>query len=44
MGTFAEKANVDYRFSFADQGKRTSVFHFLFAGNKRKFAVSVYRR
>jgi hypothetical protein len=26
MGTFAETAIVDYRLSFADQGKLTSVF------------------
>ncbi len=26
MGTFAEKAIVDYRLSFADQGKQTLVF------------------
>jgi hypothetical protein len=25
MGTFAETVNVNYRFSFADQGKETSV-------------------
>jgi hypothetical protein len=29
MGTFAETAIVDYRLSFADQGKQTSVFSFL---------------
>jgi hypothetical protein len=28
MGTLAETANVDYRLSFADQGKQTSVFRF----------------
>jgi hypothetical protein len=28
MGTFAEKAIVDYRLSFGDQGKQTSVFRF----------------
>jgi hypothetical protein len=26
MGMFAETANVDYRLSFADQGKQTFVF------------------
>jgi hypothetical protein len=26
MSTFAETATVDYRLSFADQGKQTSVF------------------
>jgi hypothetical protein len=26
MGTFAERAIVDYRLSFADQGEQTSVF------------------
>jgi hypothetical protein len=53
MGTFAERAIVDYRLSFADQGEQTSVFKrfclqqingslpFLFAAKKRKFAVSV---
>jgi hypothetical protein len=28
MGTFAETANVDYRLSFADQGKQTFVLRF----------------
>jgi hypothetical protein len=28
MGKFAETAIVDYRLSFADQGKQTSVFRF----------------
>jgi hypothetical protein len=28
MVTFAETVIVDYRLSFADQGKQTSVFHF----------------
>jgi hypothetical protein len=28
MGTFAETAIVDYRLSFADQRKQTSVFFF----------------
>ncbi len=28
MGTFAESAKVDYRLSFAGQGKQTSVFRF----------------
>jgi hypothetical protein len=28
MGTFAERAIVDYRSSFAGQGKQTSVFRF----------------
>jgi hypothetical protein len=28
MDTFAETAIVDYRLSFADQGKQTSVFLF----------------
>jgi hypothetical protein len=41
MGTFAETAKVDYRLSFADQGKLTSVFHFASAENKQKFAASV---
>ncbi len=31
MGTFAETANVDYRLSFADQEKQTSVFRFPFS-------------
>jgi hypothetical protein len=31
MGTFAETAIVDYRLSFADQGKQTSFFRFLFS-------------
>jgi hypothetical protein len=45
MGTFAETSIVDYRSSFATQGKQTSVsskqmevcrFHFPFAASKRK--------
>jgi hypothetical protein len=28
MGTFAETAIVDYRLSFSDHGKQTSVFRF----------------
>jgi hypothetical protein len=28
MGTFAETSIVDYRLSFADQGKQSSVFRF----------------
>jgi hypothetical protein len=55
MGTLAETAIVDYRLSFADKGEQTSVFKrfclqqingsfsFLFAANKRKFPVSVFR-
>jgi hypothetical protein len=51
-GTLAETEIVDYRLSFADQGKQTPVFHFLlqqtnfcfpFPVNERKFAVSVFR-
>jgi hypothetical protein len=37
VGTSAETANVDYLYSFADQGKQISVFRFPFAENKRKF-------
>jgi hypothetical protein len=40
MGMFAETANVNDRLSFANHGKQTSVFHFPFAENKRKFAVA----
>ncbi len=44
MGSLVETADVDhYLLSLADQGKRTSVFHFEFAENKWKFAVSVFR-
>jgi hypothetical protein len=43
MGMFAETAIVDYRLSFGNQGKQTSVFLFLFAANKRKSAVSIFR-
>jgi hypothetical protein len=28
MGTLAQTAIIDYRSSFADQGKQTFVFHF----------------
>jgi hypothetical protein len=52
MGMFAETVIVDYRLSFADQGKQTYIFslhqkmevchfHFLFAANKWKFLFSV---
>jgi hypothetical protein len=38
MGTFAETANVDYRLIICRN------FHFPFAENKRKFAVSIFRQ
>jgi hypothetical protein len=38
MGTFAETANVDYRLSFADQGKQTSVVRL-----QQKTQVAVFR-
>jgi hypothetical protein len=38
-----QTANIDYRLSFANQGKQTSVFCFPFVENKQKFTVSVYR-
>jgi hypothetical protein len=41
MSTFAETAKVDYHWSFADQGKQTSVFHFPFVANKWKWPFSV---
>jgi hypothetical protein len=52
MGMFAETVIVDYRLSFADQGKQISIislqqktevchFRFLFATNKWKFLFSV---
>jgi hypothetical protein len=31
MGTFAETAILEYRLSFADQGKQTLVFRFCFS-------------
>jgi hypothetical protein len=43
MGTLAETAIVDYRLSFADHGKQTSVFRFRLQANKRKFAISIFR-
>jgi hypothetical protein len=42
MGTFAETAIINYCLSFADQGKQTSFFPFLFTANKGKFAVSIF--
>jgi hypothetical protein len=42
MGTVPETAGVDYPLSFADLGKQTSVFPFLFSANKQKFAISVF--
>jgi hypothetical protein len=41
MGTLVETAIIDYRISFADQEKQTSVFPFPFAANKRKFVISI---
>ncbi len=41
MGTFDDTANVDYRLSFADQGKQTSVFRFRIAQTKESFPFSV---
>jgi hypothetical protein len=41
MGTFAETAIVDYRLSFADQGKQMSVFIFNWQ-QTNGFAVSVF--
>jgi hypothetical protein len=41
MGMSAETANVNYRLSFADQGKQTSAVHF--AANKRKYSIFVFR-
>jgi hypothetical protein len=37
MGMLAERAIVDYRLTFAAQGKQTSIISFPFAANKRKF-------
>jgi hypothetical protein len=37
-GHVFETAIVDYRLSFADKGKQTSVFCFPLAANKRKLA------
>jgi hypothetical protein len=39
MGIFAETAKVNYRLSFADQGKQTSIFRFTFVENKQMFSV-----
>jgi hypothetical protein len=46
MGRFDETAIVDYRLSFADQGKQTSVFRFRFQKTNRSlpFSVSVCRK
>jgi hypothetical protein len=46
MGTFAETAIVDYRLSFADQGKQTSVFFsilFPFFICRKQMEVAVFR-
>jgi hypothetical protein len=44
MGTFAEIAIVDYRLSFADQGKQTSIFRFRLQQTNRSlpFSFAVY--
>jgi hypothetical protein len=39
---FAETAILDYRLSFADQGKQNFLFLFPFAANKRKSAISIF--
>jgi hypothetical protein len=39
MGMFAETVIVDYRLSFTDQGKQTSVFS---CSKKRKFVIFVF--
>jgi hypothetical protein len=41
MGIFAETAKVNYRLSFADQGKQTSLFRFPFVENKHTSMLSV---
>jgi hypothetical protein len=44
MGTFAETAIVDYRLSFADIGKQTTVFRFrlLETNTRLPFPLSVF--
>jgi hypothetical protein len=42
-GKFAETTIIEYRLSFADQGKTNVRLPFPFAASKRKFAVSVFR-
>jgi hypothetical protein len=41
MSIFAETANIDYRLSFADQGKQTFLSRFPFATTKWKLLFSV---
>jgi hypothetical protein len=43
MGKFAETEIVNYRLSFSDPGKQTSVYRFrLQQTNRQKFAVPVF--
>jgi hypothetical protein len=46
MGTFAETAIIDYRLSFADLGKETSVLRFRLqqTNGSLLFAFSVYSK
>jgi hypothetical protein len=46
MGTFSETAIVDYRLSFADQRKQTTVFRFRLRQTKGSlpFTLSVFRK
>jgi hypothetical protein len=47
MGTFAETAIVNFRLSFADQGKQTSVFCFRLqqtSGTNLPFSFSVFSK
>jgi hypothetical protein len=43
MGSFAETTNFDYRLSFADQGKQTSVFVFSIQTDGAVFRVYIYK-
>jgi hypothetical protein len=40
MGTFSERAIIDYRLPFANKGNNVC---FPFAANKQKFAISIFR-
>jgi hypothetical protein len=44
MGKIAETAIVDYRLSFANQGKQISVFHFRLQQANGNFPFSVCRK
>jgi hypothetical protein len=44
MGLSADKSNIDYRLSFANQGKQTSLFHLQKTNGSLMFLFWVCRK